>query len=118
MARSSTRAHWGIVALLCVARLALMPSAASAVCGVVSNPTYTSANAQSGVVNIYWTSGSVVVVENTSSITDTLTNGTSYSVGNTVGTSSKVQFAGSAATFQRTGTLNGFTITNGTTAYY
>lgn len=121
MARSGARARIG-TAVTCALTVAisLMPSTASAQCGAVADATYVTANAQNAAVTIYWSSASsVVILEKTSAFsTEALTNGTTYTVGNTVGSSAKVQYASSGSSFARSGALNGITITNGTTAYY
>jgi hypothetical protein len=86
--------------------------AAAGGCGAVSDPTYVTANAQSSQNIVYWSSGNVLVLEKSgSAVTDVPANGTTYSVGNTIG-ASIVRFASSGTSVTRT------LLTNGTIYYY
>jgi hypothetical protein len=91
--------------------LALWPP----VCGAISDASYVAADAQATQAIVYWASSNPALIlrKNGSAITDAPADGGSYSVGNTIGSSSVV-YNGSVAetSFTQTG------LTNGTTYYY
>ena len=84
-------------------------------CPAVSDASYVAANAQAGQAIVYWASSNPALIlrKSGSAISDAPANGTSYSVGNTIGSSSVV-YNGSVAETSLTQTG----LTNGTTYYY
>jgi hypothetical protein len=84
-------------------------------CAAVSDASYVAANAQAGQAIVYWASSNPALIlrKSGSAISDAPANGTSYSVGNTIGSSSVV-YNGSVAETSLTQTG----LTNGTTYYY
>ncbi len=90
--------------------LALRPQ-----CAVISEAAYAAANAQSAQAIIYWSSSipALILRKSGSSITDAPSNGTAYSAGNTIGSSSVVYSGSVVETSFTQGSL-----TNGTTYYY
>jgi hypothetical protein len=84
----------------------------------VSNASYVVANAQSSRVTVYWDSPNWVLVlqKAGSTITDVPTDGTNYTAGQTLGTST-VAYVGAAGSVTLTNATTP-AVTNGTTYYY
>jgi hypothetical protein len=77
----------------------------------VSDPSYVTANAQNGQVNVYWsTPNQVMIARNTTNSFGTPANGTAYAVSAALPTAGTVIFNGAAGTFNES-------IANGTYYY-
>jgi len=90
-------------------------------CGTPDDPSYVAVNAQSAQAIVYWASAnSALILRNTVSIGTAPTNGTTYTAGNTIGTSTVI-FDGTNAIANVTCIETNCTdtsVTNGTVYYY
>ncbi|MFI5342339.1 MAG: DUF2341 domain-containing protein, partial [Candidatus Methylomirabilales bacterium] len=87
-------------------------------CGTPDDPSYVAANAQSAQAIVYWASAnSALILRNTASIATAPTNGTTYTAGNLIGTSTVI-FDGTNAIANVTCTETSCTDTSVTTGTY